>query len=77
MSKLPYEVQTEPVQPLSILSPDGEIINPDLMPVLTDDQLKEIMYRMVFTRLGMNVPLILDVKDVLVSMRQYPDKKLP
>jgi pyruvate dehydrogenase E1 component alpha subunit len=50
MSKLPYEVQTEPVQPLSILSPDGEIINPDLMPVLTDDQLKEVMYRMVFTR---------------------------
>ncbi|MFC5648456.1 pyruvate dehydrogenase (acetyl-transferring) E1 component subunit alpha [Paenibacillus solisilvae] len=50
MSKLPYEVQTEPVQPLSILSPDGEIINPDLMPALTDDQLKEVMYRMVFTR---------------------------
>ncbi|MBW7477584.1 pyruvate dehydrogenase (acetyl-transferring) E1 component subunit alpha [Paenibacillus oenotherae] len=50
MSKLPYEVQTEPVLPLSVLSPEGEIVNPDLMPALTDDQLKEIMYRMVFTR---------------------------
>ncbi|BBH19915.1 pyruvate dehydrogenase E1 component subunit alpha [Paenibacillus baekrokdamisoli] len=50
MSKLHYEVQTEPVTPLSILSPDGEIVNPDLMPNLTDDQLKEVMYRMVFTR---------------------------
>jgi pyruvate dehydrogenase E1 component alpha subunit len=50
MSKVPYEVQTEPVQPLSVLSPEGEIVNPDMMPKLSDDQLKEIMYRMVFTR---------------------------
>lgn len=50
MSKYPFEVQTEDVQPLSVLSPEGEIVNPDLMPELTDEQLKEIMYRMVFTR---------------------------
>ncbi|GGD63679.1 pyruvate dehydrogenase (acetyl-transferring) E1 component subunit alpha [Paenibacillus nasutitermitis] len=50
MSKVPYEVQTEPVQPLSVLSPDGEIVNKEYLPELTDDQLKEIMYRMVFTR---------------------------
>ncbi|MBD2847946.1 pyruvate dehydrogenase (acetyl-transferring) E1 component subunit alpha [Paenibacillus sp. IB182496] len=50
MSKLPYEVQTEPVTPLSILSPEGEIVNEEAMPDLSDDQLKEIMYRMVFTR---------------------------
>ncbi|MFS0722310.1 pyruvate dehydrogenase (acetyl-transferring) E1 component subunit alpha [Paenibacillus sp. 1P07SE] len=50
MSKLPYEVQVEPVTPLSILSPEGEVVNPDLMPELTDEQLKEMMYRMVFTR---------------------------
>ncbi|PZD93680.1 pyruvate dehydrogenase (acetyl-transferring) E1 component subunit alpha [Paenibacillus sambharensis] len=50
MSKLPYEVQTEPVTPLTVLSPEGEVVNPDAMPNLTDDQLKEIMYRMVFTR---------------------------
>ncbi|SDX77890.1 pyruvate dehydrogenase (acetyl-transferring) E1 component subunit alpha [Paenibacillus sp. CF384] len=50
MSKLPYEVQTEPVTPLSVLSPEGEIVNEALMPNLSDEQLKEIMYRMVFTR---------------------------
>lgn len=50
MSKLPYEVQTEPVTPMSVLSLDGEVVNPDLLPELTDEQLKEVMYRMVFTR---------------------------
>ncbi|CAM3431622.1 pyruvate dehydrogenase (acetyl-transferring) E1 component subunit alpha [Paenibacillus lupini] len=50
LNKLPYEVQTEPVKPLSVLSLDGEVVNPEYMPELTDDQLKEIMYRMVFTR---------------------------
>lgn len=50
MSKLPYEVHSEPVTPLSVLSPEGEIVNEAYMPKLSDDQLKEIMYRMVFTR---------------------------
>lgn len=50
MTKVPYEVYTEEVATLSVLSPDGEIVNEDLLPKLTDDQLKEIMYRMVFTR---------------------------
>jgi len=50
MSKLPYEVQTEPVTPLSVLSLEGDVINADALPDLTDEQLKEIMYRMVFTR---------------------------
>ncbi|GIO59283.1 MULTISPECIES: pyruvate dehydrogenase (acetyl-transferring) E1 component subunit alpha [Paenibacillus] len=50
MSKVPYEVYTEEVEALSVLSPDGEIVNEAKMPKLTDDQLKEIMYRMVFTR---------------------------
>jgi len=50
MSKLPFVVQSEPVTPLSILSLDGDIVNPEYMPDLTDEQLKEIMYRMVFTR---------------------------
>lgn len=45
-----YEVQSEPVTPLSILSPEGEVVAPDLVPSLSDEQLKEIMYRMVFTR---------------------------
>lgn len=50
MTRVPYEVYTEDVEALSVLSPDGEIINKDMMPKLSDDQLKEIMYRMVFTR---------------------------
>ncbi|WP_017812432.1 MULTISPECIES: pyruvate dehydrogenase (acetyl-transferring) E1 component subunit alpha [Paenibacillus] len=50
MSKVPYEVYTEEVEALSVLSPEGKIVNPDKVPDLTDDQLKEIMYRMVFTR---------------------------
>ncbi|SFI32628.1 pyruvate dehydrogenase E1 component alpha subunit [Paenibacillus sp. UNC496MF] len=50
MSKLPYEVHSEPVTPLSVLSPEGEVVNEAYMPKLSDEQLKEIMYRMVFTR---------------------------
>ncbi|OIB04472.1 pyruvate dehydrogenase (acetyl-transferring) E1 component subunit alpha [Paenibacillus sp. LC231] len=50
MTKVPYEVYTEEVDTLSVLSPDGKIVNKDLLPELSDDQLKEIMYRMVFTR---------------------------
>ncbi|GLX68102.1 pyruvate dehydrogenase (acetyl-transferring) E1 component subunit alpha [Paenibacillus glycanilyticus] len=50
LNKLPYEVQTEPVKPISVLSLEGEVVNPEFMPDLTDEQLKEIMYRMVFTR---------------------------
>lgn len=45
-----YAVRSEDVEPLRILSLDGEITNPDHMPDLSDEQLKEIMYRMVFTR---------------------------
>ncbi|MFD0619023.1 pyruvate dehydrogenase (acetyl-transferring) E1 component subunit alpha [Paenibacillus sp. GCM10027629] len=50
MSKLSFEVKSDDIQALSVLSPDGEIINEEMMPSLTDEQLKEIMYRMVFTR---------------------------
>lgn len=50
MSKVPYEVYTEDVEALSVLSPDGEIVNEKMMPELSDEELKEIMYRMVFTR---------------------------
>ncbi|WP_025691414.1 pyruvate dehydrogenase (acetyl-transferring) E1 component subunit alpha [Paenibacillus zanthoxyli] len=50
MSKVPYEVYTEDVEALTVLSPAGEVINKDKMPALTDDQLKEIAYRMIFTR---------------------------
>jgi pyruvate dehydrogenase E1 component alpha subunit len=49
-SGLPHIVHSEDVTPLRVLSLEGEVINPDALPDLTDDQLKEIMYRMVFTR---------------------------
>ena len=35
---------------LKVLSPEGKIINEDMDPELPDDQLREIMHRMVFTR---------------------------
>ncbi|WEK55840.1 MAG: pyruvate dehydrogenase (acetyl-transferring) E1 component subunit alpha [Candidatus Cohnella colombiensis] len=45
-----HEVRSEDVTPLQVLSLEGELINPERMPKLSDEQLKEIMYRMVFTR---------------------------
>lgn len=50
MSKPFYEVGVEPVQPLTVLSPEGTIVNEEHMPKLSDDQLRELMRRMVFTR---------------------------
>lgn len=50
LNKPNYEVQSADVQPLQILAPDGSVVNPDLMPELSDDQLRELMRRMVFTR---------------------------
>ncbi|MFC5700057.1 pyruvate dehydrogenase (acetyl-transferring) E1 component subunit alpha [Cohnella faecalis] len=46
----PHEVHSDDVTPLQVLSLDGEVINQERLPNLTDEQLKEIMYRMVFTR---------------------------
>ncbi len=45
-----YEVIANKIEPLSILSLDGEVVNKKEMPKLSDDQLKELMTRMVFTR---------------------------
>lgn len=36
--------------PLQIISPDGTVVNPDMMPNITDEQLRELMRKMVFTR---------------------------
>jgi len=46
----PHVVETKPVEPLRILAPDGSVLRPDLVPRLTDEELKELMRRMVFTR---------------------------
>jgi pyruvate dehydrogenase E1 component alpha subunit len=40
----------EQFQTIQILNEEGEVVNPDLMPDLTDEQLKELMSRMVYTR---------------------------
>ncbi|MDQ1912482.1 pyruvate dehydrogenase (acetyl-transferring) E1 component subunit alpha [Paenibacillus sp. GD4] len=49
MSK-PYVVTSPDVTPLQILGEDGSVVNQEAMPNLSDDQLKELMRRMVFTR---------------------------
>ncbi len=35
-----------------VLDPTGKVVDEDLMPKLTDDQLRKLMHRMVFTRHG-------------------------
>jgi pyruvate dehydrogenase E1 component alpha subunit len=44
------ELQLAPVQTFSVLSPEGEVINEAELPDLRDEQLQELMKRMVFTR---------------------------
>lgn len=48
--RVAYEVGLKKVKPLQIVSPEGEIVNENQQPKLEDDQLKELMRRMVFTR---------------------------
>jgi len=50
LNKLNYEVSSGDITPLSILAPDGTVVNEEKMPKLSDDQLRELMRRMVFTR---------------------------
>jgi len=46
----PHIVHSEPVQPLRVLRPDGRDVEAGKMPPLSDEQLRELMRRMVFTR---------------------------
>jgi pyruvate dehydrogenase E1 component alpha subunit len=50
MSQKNYEVRADEVEPLSILSPDGKVVNKEEMSKIKDEQLVELMTRMVFTR---------------------------
>ncbi|RXT08174.1 pyruvate dehydrogenase (acetyl-transferring) E1 component subunit alpha [Ammoniphilus sp. CFH 90114] len=50
LSKAVSEVRAEQVQTLSILAPDGSVVNEEAMPKLSDEQLRELMRKMVFTR---------------------------
>ncbi|MBC8931784.1 pyruvate dehydrogenase (acetyl-transferring) E1 component subunit alpha, partial [Escherichia coli] len=45
-----FEAVHKQFELVQILNEKGEIVNPDLMPDLTDDQLVELMTRMVWTR---------------------------
>lgn len=45
------EMATNHFEMFQILNQDGVIVNPEEMPPLTDDQLREMMRRMVFTRI--------------------------
>ena len=49
--KRSYEVYTEQVEPFRVLNPDGTPVDPAADISLTDDQLRELMRRMVFTRI--------------------------
>lgn len=45
-----YEVKLYDLKALSILSEHGEVVDEKILPELSDNQLKELMRRMVFTR---------------------------
>ncbi|MBC8824728.1 pyruvate dehydrogenase (acetyl-transferring) E1 component subunit alpha, partial [Escherichia coli] len=48
--KKQFEAVHKQFELVQILKEKGEIVNPDLMPDLTDDELVELMTRMVWTR---------------------------
>lgn len=43
--------QEKPVPYLQILNEEGTVVNPNLIPDLSDDELRELLRRMVFTRI--------------------------
>ncbi|HET7578514.1 MAG TPA: pyruvate dehydrogenase (acetyl-transferring) E1 component subunit alpha [Bacillales bacterium] len=51
MSTKQLEKIEDQFETFQILSPDGEVVNEDAMPDLSDDELKELMRRMVYTRI--------------------------
>lgn len=51
MNKPLYEVRVEKMEPLRILASDGALVNEADMPNLSEEQLRELMRKMVFTRI--------------------------
>src|SRR5690606_15466307 len=49
--KKQLETVDKQFQTLQILNEEGEVVNADAMPDLTDEQLQELMRRMVYTRI--------------------------
>lgn len=45
-----YEAKLDAIEPLQVLSPEGKIINDEKAPSFTNEELRELMRRMVFTR---------------------------
>lgn len=45
------KVETEKVPYLQVLDENGKVVNPDLMPNLSDEELRDMMHKMVFTRM--------------------------
>jgi len=50
LEKLKYEIQTTPIEPLQLLTSEGAVNDTTLLPPLTTEQLRELMRRMVYTR---------------------------
>jgi len=50
LNKTSHEVRIDPIEALHVINEQGQIVNPDYMPDLNSDQLRELMRRMVFTR---------------------------
>lgn len=50
MSELLNDAYTKEFETVQILDQDGRVVNEDLMPDLSDEELQELMRRMVFTR---------------------------
>ena len=46
-----YEARMSGITPLSVLNAEGEVIDEAQMPQITDEKLKELMHKMVFTRI--------------------------
>lgn len=46
-----YEARMSEITPLSVINAEGEVVNEANMPQITDEKLKELMYKMVFTRI--------------------------
>lgn len=51
MSKLFTDEYNKEFKTVQVLDEDGNVVNEDLMPDLSDDELEELMRRMVFTRI--------------------------
>lgn len=75
--KSPVEGIEEKFEMIQILNEDGKIVNEDAMPDLSDDDLVELMRRMVYTRVLDQRSIALNRQEEdWVSMHRQQGKKL-